>query len=158
MANLANTIHSHSNPGAYLEIQDIVCPPRCDDDTFEGTALQKWGDLMLEATVKLGAPMNSAVTVKQLMEDTGYEDLVQVVYKWPLNRWPANRKMKEIGAWTHESTVSNLSGMSVALFTRALGWSSDELEVFLADVRKDMKNPKIHAYWPIYNVYGRKPE
>lgn len=57
--------------------------------------------------------------------------------------------LMSIGAWTHESTITNLSGMSVALFTRALGWSAEELEIFLADVRKDMKNPRIHAYWPM---------
>lgn len=39
--------------------------------------------------------------------------------------------------------------MSVALFTRALNWSTEELEVFLADVRKDIKNSKIHSYWPM---------
>jgi hypothetical protein len=173
---LNNKIISHSNPGAYLEIQDIVSPPRSDDGTIEGTALEKWGNLMLEASTKLGSPINSAVTVKKVMEDAGYVDVVEVVYKWPSNRWPANKGMKEIGThlssvngegigifnylqsravltitgtWTHETTSSNLSGMSVALFTRALGWSSEELEVFLTDVRKDMKNHRIHAYWPM---------
>lgn len=52
---------------------------------------------MLEGTAKLGSPLNSAMTVKKLMEDAGYVDVVEVVYKWPLNRWPANKKMKEIG-------------------------------------------------------------
>ena len=55
-----------------------------------------------------------------------------------------------VGLWCHESTVNNLSGLSVALFTRILGWSKAELEVFLVEVRKDMKNPRIHAYWPLY--------
>lgn len=80
-----------------MEVQDIVSPPRSDDDTFEGTAIQKWGNLMLEATAKLGSPINSAMTVKKIMEDAGYVDVVEVVYKWPTNRWPANKKMKEIG-------------------------------------------------------------
>ncbi len=53
------------------------------------------------------------------------------------------------GLWTHEATTSNLGGMSVALFTRALGWSAEELEVFLMDVRKDMKDCQIHSYWPM---------
>lgn len=45
--------------------------------------------------------------------------------------------------------MSNLSGMTTALYTRGLGWSPEEVEVFLADVRKDMKNPRIHSYWPM---------
>jgi len=49
--------------------------------------------------------------------------------------------------WAHEASVSNLSGMSTALYTRGLGWSAEEVEVFLAGVRNDMKNLKIHSFW-----------
>ncbi len=54
-----------------------------------------------------------------------------------------------IGLWNYENLSSNLSGISAALFTRGLGWSPEELETFLVDVRKDMKNSRIHAYWPM---------
>jgi hypothetical protein len=49
--------------------------------------------------------------------------------------------------WAHEASVSNLGGMTTALYTRGLGWSAEEVEVFLAGVRNDMKNLKIHSYW-----------
>lgn len=88
---------SNTNPGGYLEVQDICSPPRCDDDTFAGTHLETWGRLMLEASLKLGLPLNSAEGVKQVMEEAGYVDVVEVIYKWPMNRWPADKKMKEIG-------------------------------------------------------------
>ncbi|KPM35008.1 hypothetical protein AK830_g11569 [Neonectria ditissima] len=35
--------------------------------------------------------------------------------------------------------------------------NKEELDIFLADVRRDLKNPNIHAYWPIVVVYGQKP-
>ena len=35
----------------------------------------------------------------------------------------------------------------MAIFTRVLGWTKEETDVFLVDVRKDMKNTKYHAYW-----------
>jgi hypothetical protein len=54
------------------------------------------------------------------------------------------------GLWAHEVTISNLSGLSIALFTHGLGWRTEELEVFLSDVRKDMKNSRIHSYWPMW--------
>lgn len=148
----------HTTPGGYLEIQDIMTPLRCHDDTLKGTPLDKWGNMLLEASIKLGIPLNSALTVKNIMEETGYVDVVEVIYQWPVNKWPADKRMKEIGIWSHEATVSNLSGMTMALYTRGLDWSPQEVEVFLADVRKDMKNPKIHSYWPIYVIHGKKPE
>jgi hypothetical protein len=27
----------------------------------------------------------------------GFENVVEVVWKWPTNRWPKDRKMKELG-------------------------------------------------------------
>jgi hypothetical protein len=51
--------------------------------------------------------------------------------------------------WAHENIVSGLQGISVALFTRVLGWSTEELEVLMAGVRKDLKNRKMHCYWPM---------
>lgn len=55
----------------------------------------------------------------------------------------------EVGMWCYENITGNLHGLSVALFTRGLGWSPEELEVFLVDVRKDMGNTKIHAWNPM---------
>jgi hypothetical protein len=34
------------------------------------------------------------------------------------------------------------------LFTNVLGWSAAEVETFLVDVRKDLKNRNTHGYWP----------
>ena len=61
------------------------------------------------------------------------------------------------GLWNYENLGNGASGLSLALFTRALGWTPEEVEVFLVDVRKDMKNKNIHGWWPIHVVYGRKP-
>ncbi|KAH8746365.1 S-adenosyl-L-methionine-dependent methyltransferase [Hyaloscypha finlandica] len=149
--------YEFTNPGGYCEVQDVCLPVRCDDNTLTNTNLERYGNLMLEGSLKLGVGLDVALKTKQFMEEAGFIDVNQVIYKWPLNRWPANKAMKEIGLWAHEVTVSNLSGLSIALFTHGLGWSVEELEVFLADVRKDLKNSKIHSYMPIYVVVGRKP-
>jgi hypothetical protein len=50
------------------------------------------------------------------------------------------------GLWNLENLAGGLSGLSLALFTRVHNWSTQELETFLVDVRKDMKNTKIHSY------------
>ena len=52
-----------------------------------------------------------------------------------------------IGMWVLEDLAPGLEALSAALFTRILGWSKEELDVFLAGVRKDMKNTRYHAYW-----------
>lgn len=80
-----------------MEVQDVCLPVRCDDNTLRGTSLEKFGELLLEGSLKLGVGLDVALTTKQMMEEAGFVDVVEVIYKWPLNRWPANKTMKEIG-------------------------------------------------------------
>jgi hypothetical protein len=53
------------------------------------------------------------------------------------------------GAWNNFNLNAGLQAMSMMLFTAALGWSAIEVETFLVDVRKDLKNRSYHAYWPM---------
>ena len=38
-----------------------------------------------------------------------------------------------------------LEGFSLALFTRVLGWSVEEIQVLLSKVRKDLDDKNIHS-------------
>ena len=80
-----------------MEVQDICTPPQCIDESAKGTSLEEWGVLMLNSSYKLEIPLDSVKSVKKIMEDIGYVDVVETVYQWPLNRWPADKEMKEIG-------------------------------------------------------------
>lgn len=39
-----------------------------------------------------------------------------------------------------------------------LGWPKDEYQVFLMNLRKAIRNPKVHSYMIVRYVHGRKPE
>jgi hypothetical protein len=53
------------------------------------------------------------------------------------------------GMWTYENISSGAEGLSAAVYTRVLGWSKEELDVFLVKVRDDMRDTSIHSYWPM---------
>ncbi|OBS25028.1 hypothetical protein FPOA_05564 [Fusarium poae] len=142
--------------GGWIEVVDIL-PPTSDDGTMSpDTALHKWSNLLLESTEKIGRPFGGTAFYKSQMEEAGFKNVTLRVYKWPQNRWPKDKKYKELGSWTLENISSGLEAISNALFTRVLGWSKPELDVFLANVRKDIKNTSIHAYWPVYVICGQK--
>jgi len=146
-------------PGGYLELSDIIYPVHCDDGTLKpDSALARCYDLLLEASVKLGRPLNSGLFYKKQMEEVGFVDIVERRDVWASGRWPKDPKLKELGVWTQENALIGLEGFSMALLTRVHGWTAEEVQVFLVDVRKDSKNPKNHVYWPITTIYGRKPE
>ena len=43
-----------------------------------------------------------------------------------------------------------LEGFTLRLFTQILGWKKEEVQVLLANVRKDLRNPRIHAQFDLY--------
>ncbi|KAK3680775.1 S-adenosyl-L-methionine-dependent methyltransferase [Podospora appendiculata] len=153
------TAYENLSPGGWIEIADIMSPIDCDDGTLtEDTPLLKWSTLLLQAAGQLGRPIDSARLYKQQLLDAGFTNVMERVHKWPQNAWAKDKKHKEIGAWSELNFTEGLNAMSVALLTRGLGWTAEEVEILLIDVRKDIKNKSIHAYWPIWIVYAEKPE
>jgi len=112
---------------------------------------------MAEAAGKMRGSADAATRYKAQLEAAGFVNVTEKIYKWPSNRWPKNKKLKELGMWFQQDVQPSLEGLSLAAFTRGLGWRKEETEVFLAAVRKDMNDTKIHAYWEIYDVSGQKP-
>ncbi|KIW00641.1 uncharacterized protein PV09_07834 [Verruconis gallopava] len=147
----------HTAPGGWLELQDTHFPLTSQDGTLhEGTALYQWAEKLVSG-LRIFQREIATPRYKALMEEAGYVDVTEVQFVWPQNPWPKDKKLKELGRWNLVNMLDGLEGYSMALLTRAHGMSPEEVQVFLSDVRKDMKNPKIHSYWPIYFVYGRKP-
>lgn len=156
---LIASAYANLTPGGWIQLTDCVFPVRCDDGTMPASsATLRWGKLLIEALGKIGRPCNSALKYKEQLEEAGFTDVKEVVYKWPTNRWPKNQKMRELGAWQYENYCGGLESISLAVFTRILEWTPEELTVFLAQVRNEMKDMKVHTYTPIYVVYGKKPE
>ncbi|CAM1503446.1 Fc.00g082220.m01.CDS01 [Cosmosporella sp. VM-42] len=152
-------IFQNLTPGGYVEVQEIDVIVKSDDGTLgDDHALWKWTKLLEEAATKLGRPYEQLDKFKEIMAEVGFTEIVDTRFKWPTNCWAKDKKYKELGAWTNENTALALESLTLAPFTRGHGWSSEEVNVFLVDVRKDLNDRKIHAYWPICSVYGRRPE
>lgn len=47
--------------------------------------------------------------------------------------------------------------MTLALFTRVLGYTIEEAQVVIAKVKNDLRNKTPHLYVPFYFIWGRKP-
>ena len=61
---------------------------------------------MLKSANVLGRYSNSAESYKAQMEAAGFENAVEIVNKWPQNRWPRDPKYKEIGMWNDANVRS----------------------------------------------------
>lgn len=139
---------SHLKPGGWLETIDCIFPLSSDDDTLKSPqVIKEWSDLLVKASETLGRPLTAAKDHHDRLIAAGFENVVIKHFKWPTNRWPKNPKDKEVGLWTLANVDGGLEGLSMALLSRGLGWSMEEVLAYLPGVRKDLRNPRIHAYW-----------
>ena len=137
------------SPGGYIEMQDTDFPIHCDDGTMlEDSALSRWGNMIADAARSIGYDL-VARKYKQLMLDAGFVDVQEFRFVWPQNTWPADNFLKELGRWNLANNLEGLEAYSMALMTRVLGMTLDEAQLMLVDVRKDMKDRTMHAYWPM---------
>jgi len=146
-------------PGGYLEMQDAEFPCKSDDRTLDGTALLAWWEHLCEGGAKLGRPFGTEPkNYKRYMEEVGFVDVQVVVKKWPLGPWNKDKKLKELGIWVRANSLDGLQAVSMAVLTRGLGYSAQDVEMELVGVRKDLMNPSLHGYLDVYFVWGRRPE
>jgi hypothetical protein len=81
------------------------------------------------------------------MLDAGFKDVEEHVLKLPVSIWPKNKRLKNVRLFELVNMDEGLGSRSIIFFTRALKWAPQEVELFLIDVRKDVKNSRIHSYY-----------
>ncbi|KAF4782103.1 TAM domain methyltransferase [Colletotrichum scovillei] len=151
--------YDNLTPGGYLELQEADVMPKSDDDLLpKDSSIVKYVNMLHEASEITGRKFVEAPPLKNKMIEAGFVDVELRIFKWPHNTWPKDERYKKLGLWTQENFGSALEALCMAAFTRVLGWTRDEVNVFLIDVRNDLKNKSYHAYCPVYCITGRKPE
>ncbi|PHH87682.1 hypothetical protein CDD83_8539 [Cordyceps sp. RAO-2017] len=145
-------------PGGWFESQEIDSQVACDDGTLDPQGpLARWFQELADAGEKCDRPFVLGATLKEVFERVGFVDVQQRIFKIPTNGWAREDRMKELGRMWEKNILAGLSGFSFRPFNRVYGRSPAQIEVSLVDVRHDVSNPQIHAYNPIYVVWGRKP-
>jgi len=71
------------------------------------------------------------------MTAAGFEDVVEKRIKMPSSAWPKEKRLKLIGAFEMHNIVRGVSAMSLRMFNKAYGWSREQIELFLVQVRRD---------------------
>ncbi|TEA10617.1 Secondary metabolism regulator LAE1 [Colletotrichum sidae] len=136
-------------PGGWLELQDIVPEYKCDDATMppsEQYTPAKTLDLITEGLAHLGVDLRAGNSHAGRIEAAGFRSLMHDIKKVPVGSWPKDAHLKSIGSYAHAMIYDGLHGNTIGSFTRGLGWSPEEVEVFLVQVRKEMTDNAVHPY------------
>ncbi|KAK7894192.1 hypothetical protein LTR67_005950 [Exophiala xenobiotica] len=156
---LISQAYDHLRPGGYLELAVTLPQVNCDDGTCPPeSCYREMSKVHFEIAEAMGIDGLAAKKWKTHFEARGFEDVHERIFKIPTNRWPKDKRLKTIGALE----VANFLQYSSAGFERGavglLGKDPNELEILLAQTRKEIMDRNVHSYVYFYNVYGRRPQ
>ena len=147
-------------PGGWVENQEFDCQVLSDDNTIpRNSKVQEWVRLWNDGIQVLGGTGRcDPEKMARQMNDEGFVNVGIRRYKMPIGPWPKNIRLKEAGKFGLVAITDGMQGLSAKVFTKGLGWSAEELEVFLVEVRAEFYRSTVHSYWPTFVIMGQKPD
>ncbi|RPB03580.1 S-adenosyl-L-methionine-dependent methyltransferase [Choiromyces venosus 120613-1] len=148
-----------TKPGGYLESAEPTLQIFCNDGSLDlESPMAMWSKNMIKSADLFGKPGNIAHLTKGWMIDAGFVNVEEKILRLPVGPWPKDPLLKEIGRFNMLSGMQGLDGFTLALFTRVLGWSAEDVMKFIQTVKDQLLDRRTHAFANYHVVYGRKPE
>ncbi|KAF6819172.1 methyltransferase domain-containing protein [Colletotrichum sojae] len=138
-----------NKPGGYIELQEADSRILSADGSAERGAFHKSLSYVSSALEVFGSPFIPLDDLASLLPRAGFVDVSDRRFVWPLNSWPRDPHLSELGSWTRENLACNTAGMIMAPMTRVHGWRQEEVHVFAAEVRRALADRGNHGYWPM---------
>ncbi|KAF5664113.1 phosphoethanolamine n-methyltransferase 3 [Fusarium heterosporum] len=152
-----------TRPGGWVESCESEPMTHSDDGTIADDGSTALGGIWDKVFIEGGKTTGCSLSVlsddlqTKAMEEAGFVDIHETIYKVPFGSWPANKKLAEIGQYAKLSLESDLIDYSEMIWREVLKWPAEECQLFLDQVRDDFRNRELHPYFKIRFVWGRKP-
>ncbi|GKU22440.1 unnamed protein product [Fusarium langsethiae] len=148
-------------PGGWVESYEASPRMESDDGSVtESCAINEWGKFFIEGGRKLNRTFEiiDKDLQKKGMEEAGFVDVVVWDFKAPIGSWPKDPRLKEIGQFAQAALEQDYEGYVMYMANMVLGWSRDDVVLYCAQLRKEVRSGKYHPFYRQRVVYGRKPE
>ena len=138
--------YANLRPGGWVEFQDFDMKFYTTHGEFrDGCPLDRWTGAIVAGVAAIGNEAEPGPQLEGWVKGAGFVNVAHKLLPIPVGMWPRDRRLKEVGAFDLAQFLDGLEAISLRVFTNVLGWSADEVAVFLASVRKDLHNPRLQA-------------
>ncbi|SPJ79179.1 related to methyltransferase [Fusarium torulosum] len=126
---------------------------------MDSSIYTRWANIFNEVGQKIGRTFDfSNRKLEKLAKTAGFNKVTLQTHKIPVGHWPKDKKKKELGTFVGLSFSQALDGFIKLPLCEILGWSPEEMQLFAAEMRKVLMNPKTQTVGHVFSVYGQKPE
>ncbi|KAK1758616.1 hypothetical protein QBC47DRAFT_399513 [Echria macrotheca] len=150
----------HLKPGGWLEIQEVFHSPISVHGTMppDHPVAQYWR-FIHDGLTRLGVQFHAVANerMKHMMQECGYVNVQERVLHIPIGTWPKNKVLKTVGLYWRTILLDGVQAIALGPLTRGCGWSREQVELFLIQVRKGYHDNSCLAYMPLHIIFGQKP-
>ena len=138
----------HLEPGGWLETSETQFPGgRAEGEEDRPSPFIKWGDYVYEAAANAGIDARASEKFTEQLHAQGFVNVQKVPVHWPIRPWPKGRKYKVLGKLLHENTHKAVPAISMALFTKQLGWTKEQVDEYVEECKKDIDDRSNHFFF-----------
>ncbi|TPX22358.1 hypothetical protein DIZ76_014229 [Coccidioides immitis] len=140
----------HLKPGGWFDQLEMSVQFQSDEGNLKDHhILSVWSKLFIRMGEMTGKTFRIAELAKGYMEKAGFQNVTEVRFKLPVGTWSSDKHMKELGEWNLLQCDQGIEGWAMALLTRVLKWSVDEVKLFLAEMKIGLQDSKVRAYFNV---------
>ncbi|KAF4998713.1 hypothetical protein FGRMN_3039 [Fusarium graminum] len=147
-------------PGGWVESHEASCQISSDDNTVDpSSAMGHWGRFFIEGGKKIGVSFTGVEdgTQRKAMEEAGFINIREFDFRNPVGNWPQDPVEKRMGSYTQYGLETDSEGF-ILFMAHTLGWKREEILVYIAQFRREIRSGKHHGYYAQKVVWGQKPE
>ncbi|KAF5576136.1 mRNA 3 end-processing YTH1 [Fusarium pseudocircinatum] len=145
-------------PGGFVESVEVNPNFLSDDDTASNVmAVQTWNKLFREASKAFGRSFCEIEGDAELLAAAGFVDLQVTDFKVPIGGWAKDSKLRQVGQFLRATIENDLEGYTLMAWQQIMGWPKDEYQLFLMNMRKALRDKKVHSYIRVRFLNARKP-
>lgn len=112
-------------PGGWIEQLEFEIDVQCDDNSVPpNSKVKELCKFTSQMGIASGRDLHISRSMKQMMEQAGFEDVRERKIKLPIGSWAANPKMKDVGRFFERYYKTGLEGWLLHICTRTLGVST----------------------------------
>lgn len=141
---------SHLRPGGWIEQVEASPYILCDDQSLPlDNVLRSWGPNVSGCGERAGRHLDAIDTMQESIRKAGFVEIHEQPYKWPIGPWARDQKYKEAGIVNYQHWLSGMEGWCMWLLTKfgtPEPWTKEDVHVYVAKLRAELKNPHFHVY------------
>ena len=140
----------HCAPDGYFECLEMTTSIRSDHTKIKSdNAIVRWTTLLKEGIQRMGSSLDVDFDkIAWMMREVGFVDITVKPFKVPIGTWPRDPTLKEAGSVQLVAMLEGIEGLSLAVYTRCLGWSIDDTQKLIAETRQEFTRKRACYYWP----------